>query len=122
MLHSRPSILSRLRTRRGLWLVGFATLLFKLVAGTVCMADGLTSPQAPLAPVAVAAAMVDTDSGSCVLGEAGGCHCACAHAAPVRPTTHATERIAHVAGHEWPLIASCYLPPHAGSLLRPPIA
>jgi hypothetical protein len=106
-----------------------AVLLIKLVAGTVCLADGpgvrfvsahvpSTASTSPNASVDVAA--VD-DGGNCVLGEAGGCHCACAHstvlpAMAMVPLTHLEMRF------ESPANSPGHAPDASGSLIRPPIA
>jgi hypothetical protein len=127
MSRSPPSLLSRLRVHRGAWLVCVLTLAFKLFASSVCMADdGLAtlsdrsgSPQV----VAVSdAAELGLGNAGCVLGETGGCHCACAHAVPLPPLTTAPTPVAVLSSSEWPPIAPHCVPAHTASLLRPPIA
>jgi len=64
---------------------------------------------------------VAQDGGDCLLGEAAGCHCACAHAVPL--TGLGTSNTAALnGGFEPPFISSGYQPAPPGSLLRPPIA
>ena len=40
MSRSVPTLLTRLRRHRGLWVLVMAVLLIKLVSGSVCVADG----------------------------------------------------------------------------------
>lgn len=122
-----PSLLSRLRVHRGAWLVCVLTLVFKLFASSVCLADDglatLSDPAGSPQVVAVSdAAEFGLGDAGCVLGDAGGCHCACAHAVPLPPVTTAPAPIAVLSGSEWPPISPHYVPTHTTSLLRPPIA
>lgn len=124
-----PLLLSRLRSHRGPWLVCVLTLLFKLFASSVCLADdGLATISvlsgSPQVVVAVSDP-VELGSGNagCVLGDgAGGCHCVCAHAVPLPPLTAASTLLAIRSSSEWPPISPHYVPAHTASLLRPPIA
>jgi hypothetical protein len=130
MYRSTPSLLTRLRRHRGLWVLAVAVLLIKLVSGSICVADG---PGARLASTTVAATppplLADTtvatvsmdDANSCLLGEGSACHCACAHSVTL-PVT-APLPIASMDARFAPLtIYSGFTPATTGSLLRPPIA
>ncbi|MDF4003430.1 hypothetical protein P3W33_08515 [Luteibacter sp. PPL552] len=77
--------LQRLRTHRGVWvLLAFAVFL-KIASASACLLDGQGIAMIPgpegnathLVAVADAGAVSVDD---CMLGEGGGCHCACAHA------------------------------------------
>jgi len=125
------SLPTRLRRQRGLWVLAMFALLIKVVAATVCLTDGvqspLTSETADAASVCmVVAAPVDTaanddGSGACLLGEPGGCHCACAHSVPL--TNMSTLSITvPVSRFDRLLPDSSFVPAIAGSLFRPPIA
>lgn len=121
--HATP-LLTRLRRHRGLWSLAVAVLLIKLVASSICLGD---APRARLAAaqttVAVAALATDASADdACLLGEAGGCHCACAHALtltssgvamPVAPPATRASVAPFDVGR---------VPAGGGSLLRPPIA
>lgn len=124
-----PLLLSRLRRHRGLWALAVAVLLIKLVTGTLCLTDGpgarlaasasaVTTSSATIAAVDPAAG---NDDGSCVLGEAGGCHCVCAHSVTL-PTAIALA----VARPDIPLDSPkdplARVPTAPASLIRPPIA
>ncbi|WP_458071262.1 hypothetical protein [Rhodanobacter sp. BL-MT-08] len=129
MFLSHPSLLTRLRRHRGLWVLAVAVLLIKLAAGTMCLTDG---PYKNIAASTASALSIDAPSeqsvtsaadeaGDCVLGEAGDCHCACAHTLPL-PTV-ASLSVARMEMHFDALaIHSGFLPATTGSLLRPPIA
>ncbi|WP_426688900.1 hypothetical protein [Rhodanobacter ginsengiterrae] len=128
MIRTTPPLLTRLRHHRGLWVLAVAVLLIKLVAGSICLGDNpaataLADVQATTSVLtAVDSATAATpDDNACLLGEAGGCHCACAHAltlaasvtlavAPVE-TSAASSRL-----------SPDMIPATTGSLLRPPIA
>lgn len=129
MFRATPSLLSRLRRHRGLWMLAVAVLLIKLAAGTICLTDGAypggsfknlaaassLSVDAPADPTAT-----DEETG-CVLGEAGGCHCTCAHTMPLPAV--ASLSVARMETHfESLAIHSGFEPATTGSLLRPPIA
>jgi hypothetical protein len=105
-----------------------AVMLIKLATGTICLADGLNKRFASTVVVdttmlagTVADASAHDDASNCVLGEAGGCHCTCAHA--VTLTTTAWLPIDKMDAH---FVASAIPPRHmpafAGSVIRPPIA
>ncbi|EIM00539.1 hypothetical protein [Dyella sp.] len=128
MYRSAPSLLTRLRRHRGLWVLAVAVLLIKLVSGSICMADGpgarfasTTTVTVPLvADTAVSPTAAD-DANSCLLGEGSGCHCACAHS--VTLPASAPLPIARMEAHFAPLtFHSGVTPATTGSLLRPPIA
>lgn len=116
-------LLTRLRRHHGAWGLCVFVLLFKLVTGAVCLADVPHTPAPSKADVALMQVSVDLaqDGGDCLLGEAAGCHCACAHAVPL--TGLSTRNAAALnSGFEPPFISSGYQPAPPGSLLRPPIA
>lgn len=129
MYRSAPSLLTRLRRHRGLWVLAVAVLMIKLVAGTVCMADApekrlvstTTISPASLPVDTVAASVSADDANACLLGEGSGCHCACAHTVTLPVTTPLA--IARVeARFDAFDIHSGFTPATTGSLLRPPIA
>jgi hypothetical protein len=129
MPYARSSLLTRLRRHRGLWVLAVAVLLIKLIAGTVCVADAPEKRFVSTTTISAASMPVDTvvadvsadDPNACLLGETGGCHCACAHTVTL-PTT-ARLSIAKVqARFDTFVIRSGFTPPTTGSLLRPPIA
>lgn len=119
-------MLTRLRRYRGLWLLAFAALLLKLATSSVCLGDVPAVQLAATDSTTLTVAMHSTDSetapgDACLLGEAGACHCACAHA-----LTLTSQRVASIA----PVVATLestrvslgLVPDTTGSLLRPPIA
>jgi hypothetical protein len=119
-------VLARLRARSGAWMICVAVLLFKIFASSICMADrphalpvsaGVTFEAA----ASYADAQLSSDEGACLLGEVGGCHCACAHAVPLS-AVGPLHAFAVAGSFDRASISSGYLPPIAGSLLRPPIA
>ncbi|UJJ53493.1 MULTISPECIES: hypothetical protein [Rhodanobacter] len=124
-----PSLLTRLRRHRGLWVLAVAVLLIKLVSGSICVADGAgmrfasataAAPTTLVADTAVSPTAAD-DANSCLLGEGSGCHCACAHS--VTLPASAPLPIARMEAHFAPLtFHSGVTPATTGSLLRPPIA
>jgi len=126
---TRPSLLTRLRRHRGLWMLAVAVLLIKLAAGTICLTDGAYSSDSLKNFAASSSLSVDApadptaadENGGCVLGEAGGCHCACAHTLPLPAV--ASLSVARMEMHfESLAIHSGFEPAVTGSLLRPPIA
>jgi hypothetical protein len=128
MTRATPSLLTRLRRHRGLWVLAVAVLLIKLVAGSICLGDApaaarLADTQATTTVLATMDPVTAATPGDnpCLLGEAGGCHCACAHA-----LTLATSVTLSVAPVEMRMESSCLSPgmvsQATGSLLRPPIA
>jgi hypothetical protein len=130
MYRSTPSLLTRLRRHRGLWVLAVAVLLIKLVSGSICVADGpsarfaLTTvafaPATLLADAAVSPTSAD-DANSCLLGEGSRCHCACAHSVTLPASTPLP--IARMEARFAPLtLHSGFTPATTGSLLRPPIA
>jgi hypothetical protein len=121
-----PSLLTRLRRHRGLWVLAVAVMLIKLTAGTICLTDGAQNRLGAATAAIGAMASVDAvkaaagDATGCVLGEAGGCHCACAHAVTM-PST-AVPSIARMDSRfHFRARPSGYTPAMTGSLIRPPI-
>ena len=130
MSRSLPTVLARLRRRRGLWTLAVAVLMIKLVAGTLCLADAPNGPfafsPAPAVatielPTDMAAPIVDNDSTTCLLGEPGGCHCACAHSVTLPTATIFAVPALHP-HFEVATLQSGFTPAITGALLRPPIA
>src|SRR6185312_11991782 len=120
MYRSAPSLLTRLRRHRGLWVLAVAVLLIKLVSGSICMADGPGARFASTTAVAVPLP-ADTAVSPITAGEASSCHCACAHS--VTLPASAPLPIARMEAHFAPLtLHSGFMPATTGSLLRPPIA
>lgn len=124
----QPSLLARLRRHRGLWVLAVLVLVFKLASGSVCLADApsaaLTAHASTTATAMVASAPASGDTASdpaCLLGEVGGCHCACAHAMPV-PAATAPSTFAPMLALVLPPISSGIRTAALGSPLRPPIA
>jgi len=129
MYRSAPSLLTRLRRHRGLWVLVVAVLLIKLVSGPICVADGAGMRFASTTSAASTILVTDTaisstsadDANSCLLGEGSSCHCACAHS--VTLPASAPLPIARMEAHFAPLtFHSGFMPATTGSLLRPPIA
>jgi len=121
-----PPLLTRLRRLQGAWGLCVFVLIFKLMTGVICLADGPTSTATAdgttlgaVGPLAEATG--GDEGGDCVLGEAAGCHCACAHAAPLTAVV-AIDALARTTGVEPTFLSSGYQPAPPGSLLRPPIA
>jgi hypothetical protein len=126
-MHARTaSLFQRLRSHKGAWLLVLAAIMIKVAAATVCVLDGpkvvaLATSQAVAAQADATHASSATGDEDCLLGEVGGCHCACAHAATLPATA--------------PFVASLVIPPTISahppvspsprvspSPLRPPIA
>ncbi len=128
MTRATPPLLTRLRRHRGLWVLAVAVLLIKLVAGSICLGDGPAVTRLADAPATTSVlATMDSataaapDDNSCLLGEAGGCHCACAHALTL--ATSVTISVALIeAKVESSRLSPGVIPETTGSLLRPPIA
>lgn len=129
MYRSAPSLLTRLRRHRGLWVLAVAVLLIKFATGTICLADGpetrfssgssISTVSVPMDAATASVSIEDTNT--CLLGEVGGCHCACAHTLTLPATAMAS--IARMeARPQLPVIFSGFDPATPGSLLRPPIA
>jgi hypothetical protein len=125
MYRSVPSLLTRLRRHRGLWVLAVAVLLIKLVSGSICVADGpgaqfaSATAAAPTTLLAVSTVSAD-DANPCLLGEGRSCHCACAHSVTLPAT--APLPIAMMEARFAPLtLHSGFTPATTGSLLRPPI-
>jgi hypothetical protein len=125
-MHRSPSLLARLRRHRGWWVLAVAVMLIKLTAGTICLTDGPQPGPGSATTAIVAVASTDTvevsgdDATGCVLGEAGGCHCACAHTVTL-PSATVLSVAKMAAGFQPPVRPSGYTPAMAGSLIRPPI-
>lgn len=127
MTCTTPSLLTRLRRHRGLWALAMAVLLIKLVSSSVCIGDDpaaqLTATQtATSVLVAMDSAATGASGGAvCLLGETGGCHCACAHALTL--IARAALAVTPLdAGIESSRRSQDFVPDTTGSLLRPPIA
>jgi hypothetical protein len=118
----------RLRHHKGGWLLLIAALMIKIAAGTVCVLDGprlaSSEPSGGHTQIvsALQAATSSADDGdACLLGEAGGCHCACAHATALpatMPALVAVVGLPAVVGH----LPAAPTPLFNRSPLRPPIA
>lgn len=131
MLSHRTPLLVRLRRHRGLWVLAVAVLLIKLATGTICLADGpgtrfaATDGSVAVSALAIAAAEPVAGNGdgdgTCVLGEAGGCHCVCAHSAAL-PTAVALAVTRADIRLDTPVDALDRVPTAPASLIRPPIA
>ncbi|MGP1665797.1 MAG: hypothetical protein ACTS5I_07800 [Rhodanobacter sp.] len=115
----------RLRRHRGLWLLAIAVLMFKLVAGTVCLGDSpepsfvVSTTSALGLDVAVAKTLVPPPD--CLFGELGDCHCTCAHSMTL-PSVALSSVTVVLIQFSSPLIRQGYFPAMTGSQLRPPIA
>jgi hypothetical protein len=124
MSRSTATVLQRLRLHKGAWALMLLAAFIKLASSTACFMD---MPRLAVAPddiravTTTLAATPDDTGDSCVLGEGGGCHCACAHMTPLPAGTPALA-VAHS------LPSPMVHPPSApasrapASLLRPPIA
>ncbi|MBD8899326.1 hypothetical protein [Rhodanobacter sp. DHG33] len=124
MPRSARPLLIRLRHHRGLWLMVCAVLLIKLATSSICLGDASGKRFAVTQAPTVAAALTadaDTDDG-CLLGEAGDCHCACAHTLTLVSRGLALVLSPQPARLEAASAAADRLPTLVGSLLRPPIA
>ncbi|UPG94338.1 hypothetical protein [Luteibacter aegosomatissinici] len=127
-MHARTaSLFQRLRSHKGAWLLVFAAIMLKVAAATVCVLDGPKVVALAASQVATAQADVTThastatDDEDCLLGEVGGCHCACAHAVTLPATAPFVAAVAI------PPALSVHLPASPAPLvspspLRPPIA
>jgi hypothetical protein len=120
-----PPLLTRLRRHRGLWVFAVAVLLIKLVSSSICIADApasaYTAAQAAGTTAVVDAPIHAEPQQDCLLGEGGGCHCACGHTLTV-PASAFMAWVPPAFG-----FTATPLPPGmqaatVGSLLRPPIA
>lgn len=122
----RPDLplLTRLRRHRGLWVLAVAVLLFKVMTTSVCLADPLASSPAAAATTPAQLSSINAsapDDAGCLLGEAGGCHCACAHNMPVPIGIAWVLPRQDVSFMPFPA-ALGVIPDATRSLLRPPIA
>ncbi|HEY0230239.1 MAG TPA: hypothetical protein VGC55_03210 [Dokdonella sp.] len=132
-----PSLLSRLRARLGATAWLFALLVMaKATLATACFDDGMPVPApantgALTFPVAseisahtdaVVSATLESGSGeSCWHDGPGGCHCACAHAAPMAGSCGRFAAIP-LAGAEFASAPAFPLLARREPALRPPIA
>jgi len=128
MSRALPTLLQRLRRHKGGWLLLIMALMIKVAAGTMCVLDGpslvSSEPAGGHAQIANAlqAAVAPADDGdACHLGEAGGCHCACAHATALPTTMPALVTVVALPGVVSHLPATP-TPLFMRSPLRPPIA
>lgn len=128
MSRIQPSLLARLRRHRGLWVLAALVLVFKLASGSACLADApsaaLTAHASTAATAMTASAPLSGDTApdpGCLLGEVGGCHCACAHAMPV-PAAAVAAPIVPVLALVPSAVPSGVRVVLPGSPLRPPIA
>jgi hypothetical protein len=128
MIRSTPPLLTRLRRHRGLWVLAVAVLLIKLAAGSICLGDNpaataLADAQATTSVLATmdSATAATPDDNACLLGEAGGCHCACAHALTLATSVTLSVALIETSTESFRLSPGM-VPAATGSLLRPPIA
>lgn len=102
-----------------------AALVIKIVAGTCCLLDGpaVVSLADARGSTAVMQAVDDVgaEADACVLGEAGGCHCACAHAVSMPSTAPVLNALLTLPQVDRGMPAAPALHP-TGSQFRPPIA
>lgn len=128
MYRSAPSLLTRLRRHRGLWVLAVAVLLIKLVSGSICAVDGPGARFASTTATAVSTTLLaDTavsavstgDAISCLLGEGRSCHCVHSVTFPVSASLPLVRMEARFVPHT---LHSGFMPATTGSLLRPPIA
>jgi len=124
-MHPRQvNVFRYLRSHKGAWMLVFAAILIKVMTATACMLDGpriVDAAAVAASETATQAQTVDDRGDDCLLGESGGCHCACAHAMTlpaVAPSLALTVRPMPVDIHP-PVTPSLRT---VGSLLRPPIA
>ena len=128
MSRTLPTLLQRLRRHKGGWLLLIAALMIKIAAGTVCVLDGPrlasrdpSGDHTKRVSVVEAATSSADDGDGCLLGEVGGCHCACAHATalpPAMPALVAVVGLPAVVSH----LPAAPTPLFNRSPLRPPIA
>lgn len=119
------TLLQRLRLHRGVWLLVAVALLIKFATSTACLLDGPRPVFASAGDTAASMIAVsdtqDPPDETCLLGEAGGCHCACAHAVAVPASGLRVAIVLPPSGVALHVPAAT--PPRGpGSLLRPPIA
>lgn len=128
MFRPHPPLLARMRRHRGFWALALLVLLIKLTSSTLCMADGLGGRVATVAATAMSQTVATAtdqaypqDDDTCVLGEAGGCHCACAHATTL-PSTATLVVDALNFRAPTSTFETTVPPTPTPTLLRPPIA
>ncbi|TPG47763.1 hypothetical protein EAH75_13190 [Rhodanobacter glycinis] len=128
MIRTTSPLLTRLRRHRGLWVLAVAVLLIKLVAGSICLGDNpaataLADVQATTSVLTAmdSATAATPDDNACLLGEAGGCHCACAHALTLVSSVTLSVALIETSA-ESSRLPPGMIPETTGSLLRPPIA
>ncbi|WP_052697947.1 hypothetical protein [Luteibacter yeojuensis] len=120
MPNRTATVFQRLRSLKGAWILVMFAVLIKVASTTACTLDGPST--VAIASVAVAASHADAgpDEG-CLLGEPGGCHCACAHAVALpsaAPVVALVTLLPFIQAHP-PAAPSVRAP---ASPLRPPIA
>lgn len=80
------TLLQRLRAHKGVWMLLALAVFLKVASASVCLLDGPEIVTASGNQSIAATLIASTDSSAtsaddaCLLGESGGCHCACAHA------------------------------------------
>lgn len=102
----------------------FAAILIKITTATACMLDGprvVDAAAVAASEITMQAQTIDDQGDDCLLGESGGCHCACAHAMTLPAVAF------HLALTVRPMPVDIHPPVTPslrtiGSLLRPPIA
>lgn len=128
MSAATPSLIALLRRHlRAAALLFAGALLLKSLFAVSCAAEAYAgdADYAPAQLQAVfstdAAACTEPDAGSCWHEGSGGCHCACAHAAPLLTSQAAPAPIAAIAAiFSFSLVPTLPAPPE--DQLRPPIA
>lgn len=126
MLYAAPPLLTRLRRHRGLWVFAVAVLLIKLVSSSICVADAPAAAYATTQTTTTVVADIEASihaqpEQDCLLGEGGGCHCACGHTLTVPASAFmawVAPAFAFTANPVPPDMQAAFV----GSLLRPPIA
>lgn len=128
MSNRAPTVFQRLRTLKGAWVLMVLALFIKIASATACTLDGPSVQRLAGGPaLATDVASVQADArGSdadevCLLGEPGGCHCACAHTAALPSTAPLVVMVDRPASSQVhvPAAAATGVPT---SPLRPPIA
>jgi len=121
-------LFQRLRLHRGAWMLVVFAMLIKFAASTACLLDGPRifvdgdqSGATTETQSLVATSADSQDDESCLLGEPGGCHCACAHAVTMPAASFDTVASALLPSiHAHAPVAPSMRP--MASPLRPPIA
>lgn len=121
MRATTASFFQRLRLHKGAWMLVALALLIKFAASTACLLDGPGAAAAGDVAHVAATVTIDGDGDGCLLGEAGGCHCACNHTVTLPPSTLSIVASTLLPTLDPHLPAAPLLRP-AASPLRPPIA